>query len=576
MTPSSVAPGVQTSAPQDFANPTSVPTAEPGFEAELSLALLGQPAPTEAATDEEIGPEMPIVAAEVGLQNLPPVLTWLPTLAANFSTPTDAQAPILQTLEGVGLPKAVAIAATVAAPPQIPPADQVAVTMSLPGPTGTASMTIEHLPLDAAPAFTAAASSGPAAAQASATPSATQLQEAQGAAITPEPLAWTSSKEPTQGPGVPSPAQQGQALTEATQQTPAANASQTTQPQPVVTTEGMANASVVAAAQTAQREAQPKRSPNAAASSQTTETGEAVHTAARMDLRAEQAPAPVDAPSTPTTAQGISATMSTQAAESAVTQDAIANSAATDSQARQTAEAKAAWAPDDAVEPVSHGAPRLGIEEGPDAEPLMAKAATESKAPGSAAGPSTLEGASAVDRPTSASGAGVSVPAPSAAGVIPTPVAPAAPATVDVSLPIKPHLVSLETGAVQVEILRMARDGGGQITLELTPPDQGRYRLDLRIDELGQATLVVDGASESTRTRLEMGESALREQFSHLGLQLNLQLRSSQGEHRHEPDLTHASSSSNESDAQSPTALAAPGRRSTALDLDRGLVRLYA
>jgi hypothetical protein len=72
----------------------------------------------------------------------------------------------------------------------------------------------------------------------------------------------------------------------------------------------------------------------------------------------------------------------------------------------------------------------------------------------------------------------------------------------DVSLPIKPHWVSLEGGAVQVEVLRMAREGGGQVTLELTPPDQGRYRLDLRIDDFGRASLVVEGVSESMRTRL--------------------------------------------------------------------------
>ncbi len=152
--------------------------------------------------------------------------------------------------------------------------------------------------------------------------------------------------------------------------------------------------------------------------------------------------------------------------------------------------------------------------------------------------------------------------------------AQAAASAVDVSLPIKPHWVSLDGGAVQVEVLRMAREGGGRVTLELTPPDQGSYRLDLRIDEAGQATLVVEGVSESMRTRLEMGEAALRDQFNQMGLQLNLQMR---GEHQ----LAERDADGQPSQA-GPAAGAAAGedgpaaRRPVALDLERGLVRLYA
>jgi flagellar hook-length control protein FliK len=154
---------------------------------------------------------------------------------------------------------------------------------------------------------------------------------------------------------------------------------------------------------------------------------------------------------------------------------------------------------------------------------------------------------------------------------------PALPPSVDMSLPIKPHWVSLESGAVQVEVLRMARDGGGQVTLELTPPDQGRYRLDLRIDDFGHASLVVEGASESMRTRLEMGESSLREQFAQMGLQLSLQMRSQQGQ----PDPGQADSSSpawnaGADPAGGPLQSNSAPRRTVALDLERSLVRLYA
>jgi hypothetical protein len=123
----------------------------------------------------------------------------------------------------------------------------------------------------------------------------------------------------------------------------------------------------------------------------------------------------------------------------------------------------------------------------------------------------------------------------------------------------------------------MARDGGGQVTLELTPPDQGRYRLDLRIDDFGRASLVVEGASESMRTRLEMGESSLREQFAQMGLQLSLQMRSQQGQ----PDASETGNPSPSWTAgPEPAGGLAQGnsapRRAVALDLERSLVRLYA
>jgi flagellar hook-length control protein FliK len=93
--------------------------------------------------------------------------------------------------------------------------------------------------------------------------------------------------------------------------------------------------------------------------------------------------------------------------------------------------------------------------------------------------------------------------------------------------PIEPHLMRLDTGPVQVEVLKMVQQGGGQIVLELTPPDQGTYRIDLRLDLSGRAQLVIEGASDSVRTRLEQGESGLREQFAQMGLDLQLNFRHS-------------------------------------------------
>lgn len=97
--------------------------------------------------------------------------------------------------------------------------------------------------------------------------------------------------------------------------------------------------------------------------------------------------------------------------------------------------------------------------------------------------------------------------------------------------PIEPHLMRLDSGPVQVEVLKMVRHGGGQIVLELTPPDQGSYRIDLRLDLNGRAQLVIEGASDSVRTRLEQGEAGLKEQFAQMGLELQLNFsRHNQGQ----------------------------------------------
>lgn len=90
---------------------------------------------------------------------------------------------------------------------------------------------------------------------------------------------------------------------------------------------------------------------------------------------------------------------------------------------------------------------------------------------------------------------------------------------------LPPHQMRLDSGPVNVQVLQLVRQGGGQIVLELTPPDQGTYRLDLRLDAQGRAVLAVEGASDSVRTRLEQGESGLRDQLSQMGLSLELSYR---------------------------------------------------
>jgi hypothetical protein len=92
-------------------------------------------------------------------------------------------------------------------------------------------------------------------------------------------------------------------------------------------------------------------------------------------------------------------------------------------------------------------------------------------------------------------------------------------------LPVVPHEVRLDSGAVQLEIQKMVKQGGGHVVMELTPPDQSKFTIELKLDERGGALLIVEGVSDSTRTRLEQSAPQLREQFQQMGLELQLDMR---------------------------------------------------
>lgn len=97
--------------------------------------------------------------------------------------------------------------------------------------------------------------------------------------------------------------------------------------------------------------------------------------------------------------------------------------------------------------------------------------------------------------------------------------------TLEKPAPLAPHQVRLDAGAVQVEIQRMVRQGGGQVVMELTPPDQSKFTIELRLDDKGGASLVVEGLSDSTRSRLEQSAPQLQQQFEQMGLSLQLDMR---------------------------------------------------
>lgn len=89
-----------------------------------------------------------------------------------------------------------------------------------------------------------------------------------------------------------------------------------------------------------------------------------------------------------------------------------------------------------------------------------------------------------------------------------------------------PHMARWDAAAVQVELVRMIKDGGGQVMMKLTPPDEGSFRIDLSLDPERGVRIFVEGASDSVRTRLEQGAEQLREQFSQMGFNLQLDMHS--------------------------------------------------
>jgi hypothetical protein len=91
--------------------------------------------------------------------------------------------------------------------------------------------------------------------------------------------------------------------------------------------------------------------------------------------------------------------------------------------------------------------------------------------------------------------------------------------------PVMPHELRLDAGAVQVEIQRMVKQGGGHVVMELTPPDQSKFTIELKLDDMGGAYLKVEGVSDSTKTRLEQSAPQLQEQFQQMGLNLQLDMR---------------------------------------------------
>ena len=146
------------------------------------------------------------------------------------------------------------------------------------------------------------------------------------------------------------------------------------------------------------------------------------------------------------------------------------------------------------------------------------------------------------------------------------------------TLKLEPQNASLATGPLNSEVMRVLKEGGGRVVMEVTPPDQGTIRIDLRLDNQGRAIVVVDGASDSTRARLEQGSAQLKEQLAQMGLSLSLDMRQ-QSNNAGQSQFTAegiAFGNSNKSSGAAANADIAAGILGTATPAADGRINLYA
>ena len=77
--------------------------------------------------------------------------------------------------------------------------------------------------------------------------------------------------------------------------------------------------------------------------------------------------------------------------------------------------------------------------------------------------------------------------------------------------------------AMSAAVSWLASKQGGNATLDLTPPDLGQVRLELRVDSKGEsASLVVHAASEAARASIEKALSQLHASFEATGMSLTV------------------------------------------------------
>ena len=89
-------------------------------------------------------------------------------------------------------------------------------------------------------------------------------------------------------------------------------------------------------------------------------------------------------------------------------------------------------------------------------------------------------------------------------------------------LKLVPHQVRLDAPEVSAKIVSLAKSGGGEVRIDVTPPDESRFKITLTVENGQEVKLIVTGATDSTRTRLDQTADQLRQQFQQMGMNLSL------------------------------------------------------
>jgi hypothetical protein len=97
----------------------------------------------------------------------------------------------------------------------------------------------------------------------------------------------------------------------------------------------------------------------------------------------------------------------------------------------------------------------------------------------------------------------------------------------DAALKLPAHQVRLDTPEVVDKIQSMAKAGGGELRIDLTPPDEKSFKITLTVKSGQDVSLMVSGASDAIRNRMDQSSDQLRQHFSQLGMNLNLNFEQS-------------------------------------------------
>lgn len=100
-----------------------------------------------------------------------------------------------------------------------------------------------------------------------------------------------------------------------------------------------------------------------------------------------------------------------------------------------------------------------------------------------------------------------------------------APASLDRTLTLDARAAAWDSSQIKLEVNKMIREGGGEVVIHLKPKDEGPIRISVKLEAANLATVVVDGGSETVRSRLDQGAEQLRSQMAQLGLNLQLDMR---------------------------------------------------